>query len=225
MESRPSPILRLLMGWLTLSFILAWLPLVRSFMDGITYEWGTSYFGVQFSGAGLTGDLWLLVALSVLAMWLLYRGWRNPTPPFAAVLLAWLGLAAADSLYTLLLGGGFHFEGATLGVSVSLSLVAPLLHVGFFVLAVIWSVRHRRKPHPEHLPTWTGTNLVLVGLVVALFPVQYILLSAGQGQEAKDVIGVLLTIGQWILISMAFFPWKPRRSMPGEIRLAKTISA
>lgn len=211
---------RLLLGWLTLSFVLAWLPLVRALMDGRTYEWGTRYFGIPFSGAGLTGDLWLLIVLSSLAIWLLYRGWRNPSRPFAAVLLAWLGLAAADSLHAVFTGGSFDFEGATLGVSVSLAIVAPLMHVGVFVLAVIWSVHQARSPHPGVRPRWTSTNAALGAMVVLLFPIQFLLLRAGQGQEAKDVIGVLLTIFQWFLISAALYPWRPRRSAPAAIRAA-----
>jgi hypothetical protein len=221
----PSLLHRVLMGWLTLTFVLAWLPLVRSLMDGITYEWGTRYFGVPFSGAGLTGDLWLLVAQTALAIWLLYRGWRDPSPPFPAVLVAWLGLAAADALFGVLTGGEFHFEGATLGVNVLLATVVPVLHVGFFCLALVWAVRQRGSTEPEIRPAWTGTNTALVGLVVLLFPVQFLLLYSGQGQEAKDVIGVLLTISQWFLISAALYPWEQRRSAQAALTTADTIRA
>lgn len=183
---------RILMGWLTLIFVLAWLPLVRSFIDGISYEWGTRYFGIPFSGAGLTGDLWLLIVLTSLGVWLLYRGWRYPSRPFPAVLLAWLGFLAADSLYSVVTAPEvYRFEGATLGVDVSLATFAPLLHIGFFCLALLWTVRQRRGNEPEARPAWTGTNTALLVLVVLLFPVQFLLLRSGQGQEAKDTIDVL----------------------------------
>lgn len=216
---------RALMGWLTLTFVLAWLPLVRSLLDGITYEWGTRYFGVSFSGAGLKGDLWLLVAQTALAMWLLYRGWRDPSPPFPAVLLAWLGLLAADALHGIVTGGAFQFEGATLGVNVSLAIVAPLLHVGFFCLALVWAFRERVSGNPEIRPAWTGTNSALLGLVVLLFPIQFFLLRSGQGQEVKDVVGVLLTICQWFLISAALYPWNRSGSARGALTGSDVVRA
>lgn len=212
----PSPVRRVLMGWLTLSFVLAWLPLLRAFMDGTSYQWGARYFGVQFSGAGLTGDLWLLVAQTALGVWLLHRGWRHPAAPFPAVLLAWLGFAAADSVYARVAEGGLHFEGATLGVSLSPGTVLPLLHVGFFCLALAWVARGGEGAAAR--PAWHAANTALLGVVALLFPVQFLLLRAGQGQEAKDVIGVLLTISQWILLSAALYPWRPRqaaRAAPG----------
>lgn len=216
----PSPLRRVLMAWLTLTFVLAWLPLVRSLMDGTSYRWGTRYFGVSFSGAGLAGDLWLLVALTAFGLWLLFRGWRDPSPPFPAALLAWLGLLSANSLFNLLTEpGGYRFQGATLGVDVSLAAVAPLLHVGFFCLALVWAARGETSGERGARPAWTATNTALAGLVVLFFPAQFVLLRSGQGQEAKDVVGVLLTISQWLLVSAALFPWRSRgssRTVAGE---------
>ena len=218
MAPRPPTLLHgVLMGWLTITFVLAWLPLVRSLMDGVTYEWGTRYFGVPFSGAGLMGDFWLLVGLTALGLWLLYRGWRDPSGPFSAVLLAWLGFVAADSIHLVVTAPErYRFEGATLGVNVALATVAPLLHVGFFGLALWWVPRKRASAEPGTRPAWTGTNSALLGLVVLLFPVQFLLLRSGQGQEAKDVIGVLLTVCQWLLISAALYPWCPSHAARAE---------
>lgn len=209
---------RLVLGWLTLTFVLAWLPLVRCVMDGTSYEWGTRYFGLSFSGAGLTGDLWLLLVQTTLGLWLLYRGWRDPSPPFPAVLLAWLGLVAADALYNIFTGAAVQFEGATLGVNVSLATVAPVLHLGFFCAALAWALWSRSRIQLEPRPSWTGTNKALLAGVVLLFPVQFLLLRYAQGQEIKDVVGVLLTIAQWFLISAALYPWKHDPSMVGSVR-------
>lgn len=85
------------MGWITLVFVFAWLPLLRCFVDGVSYQWGTRLFDTRFSGAGQAGDLWLLVAPTALGDRLLFRGCRDPSRPFDVVLLAWLGLGAADS--------------------------------------------------------------------------------------------------------------------------------
>lgn len=206
--------LRVLMAWLTLTFIFSWLPLVRSVMDGVSYEWGTRWFGVPFSGAGLTGDLWLLVAQAAFGLWLLYLGWRRPEPPFPPVLLLWLGLLTANSLFNALTSpDAYRFQGDTLGVDVSLASFAPLLHGLFFILALHW-VGRRRWTEATSRPVWTRTNTGLIGLVLLLLPVQFVLLRAGSGQSADDVIGVLLTIGQWFVISAALYPWGGRASRP-----------
>ena len=53
--------------------------MVRGAFDGPTYNWGTSYFGKQFSGSGTGGgDYWLLVVKSIFAItrsvsWLAWR--------------------------------------------------------------------------------------------------------------------------------------------------------
>lgn len=206
----PTLVRYVLVIWLTLSFLFSWLPLLRSLMDGTSYEWGTRYFGVLFSGAGLAGDLWLLVVQTALGIWLLYYGWRDPTSPFSATLLVWLGFQAADGLHGVATGGAFHFEGATLGVDVSLGTMLPLLHVGFFCLGLWWVVHYGARENPGTRPAWTGTNTVVLGLAILLFPVQFLLLRSGQGQEANDVAGVLLTILQWFLISAALYPWRRR---------------
>ena len=51
----------LLMSWLTLIFLTAWLPMLRGAMDGASYEWGAALLGAQFSGAGTSGDYWFVV--------------------------------------------------------------------------------------------------------------------------------------------------------------------
>lgn len=222
----PSPLRRALMAWLTLTFVLAWLPLVRSLMDGASYEWGTRYFGIPFSGAGLAGDLWLLVALNAFGLWFLFRGWRDPSPPFPAALLAWLGLLSANSLFNVLTEPErYRFQGATLGVDVPLAAVAPLLHVGFFCLALVWAARGEAGGEGGARPGWTATNTALAGLVLLLFPLQFLLLRSGQGQEAKDVIGVLLTIFQWLLVSAALFPWGHRAPSQAQGTMAERAPA
>ena len=35
----------LLMSWLTLTFLTAWLPLLRGAMDGASYQWGGGLLG------------------------------------------------------------------------------------------------------------------------------------------------------------------------------------
>jgi hypothetical protein len=57
--------------------IIVWLPLVRTIMDGVTYQWGNRYLGMQFGGKGMGGDFWILPLLTAFSLTLLYLGWRG----------------------------------------------------------------------------------------------------------------------------------------------------
>lgn len=52
----------ILMGWISLLFLFGWLPLLRSLMDGPSYQWGTTLLGLRFAGAGIAGDFWFLIS-------------------------------------------------------------------------------------------------------------------------------------------------------------------
>jgi hypothetical protein len=62
---------RLLLWWTALTFLATWLPLVRSVMDGQSYEWGTTVFSWHFGGHGLSADYWLLIVKAVVGIGLL----------------------------------------------------------------------------------------------------------------------------------------------------------
>ena len=49
---RPDLVLRALLGWTSLTFLLAWLPFIRSPMDGDSYTWGLAWFGQTIGGTG-----------------------------------------------------------------------------------------------------------------------------------------------------------------------------
>lgn len=217
-DRRPDRLLRIVMAWTVLTFVLAWLPLVRCLFDGSSYEWGTRVFGARLGGAGLEGDLWFLVLETAFGIWLLHQGWRRRGPAFRVGLVGWHAFLAAQAVYAVATAPeAFRFEGATLGVEVSLALLAPVLTLGFLALAVVWAVRHRGRPAVAP-PPWTRLNTFLTVAVVLLFPVQFVLLRTGRGQEATDQIGVLLTIGQWLLLAAALYPWRPRRRGEREVR-------
>jgi hypothetical protein len=100
------------------------------------------------------------------------------------------------------------FEGATLGVALSFERIAAGIYGLLFLLAATWALLGR----PEPASRWTGLNTALLATAVLMLPVQYLLLRTGQGQEARDVIGVLMTMGQWLLISLSLAPWPGRGS-------------
>jgi len=43
--------------------------------------------------------------------------------------------------------------------------------------------------------------------LIALLPVQFVLLHFGKHQSTSDVIGVLITIFQWLFVANAFRPY------------------
>lgn len=174
-------------------------------MDGPSYEWGTTFFSWHFGGQGLSADYWFLIVKAVLAIALLYAGWRHPSPKTAAALAAWQILLAADTLYGAITDpNGFRFRGDTLGLDISLTWIAPTLATVFAIIAIWWIrefSRHPIEPYPQPDPRFINARL---WMVVALIPVQWILLRSGHGSDWRDVSGVVLTMLQWLLLSLAF---------------------
>lgn len=193
-----------LMVGLTAAFVMAWLPLIRSLLDGPTYEWGLTLFGRQFSGAGLSGDYWFVSLEATFGVILLFLGWRAPGALFKILSLFFTGAMFADTLYSaFVLGEGQTFEGATLGVAVSVGTIFMVLYGLMFALALVWAAFGR----PGRPPRWSIANSALLTLAILLLPVQYLLLSTGEGREISDQFGVLITMGQWLLVSLSFVPW------------------
>lgn len=203
-EQRSYRSYRLLLWWTALTFLAAWLPLIRSLMDGSSYEWGTTFFSWHFGGRGISADYWLLIVKVSLAIALLYAGWSRPSPKTAAALAGWQILLAADTLYYAITDPrGFRFRGDTLGVDISLTWIAPMLATVFAIIALWWVRELSRRP--VMLPPRPDTRFIGARLwvVVAIIPVQWILLHYGRGTDWYDVSGVVLTMLQWLLLSLA----------------------
>jgi hypothetical protein len=195
----------LLMSWLTLTFVTAWLPFVRSAMDGPSYEWGSGLFAWQFSGAGLAGDYWYAALMAVIGLGFLVIGWRRPNGPFRLLLVGWLALMFANTLYNVTTApDDYRFEGATLGVDISLVVVAPAFAAAMLGLALFWLQKAPNLP----VPPLARTNAILVAVSILLLPIQFALLSSGQGQDSNDVVGVLLTMAGWALLSAGLGVWR-----------------
>jgi hypothetical protein len=201
----------LLMAWLTVTLLAAWLPLLRGAFDGPSYQWGTELLGFRFAGAGLGGDYPFLIVKAAVALALLGFGWRRPNGAFRPALVAWLAMGLVDTLFNVITApGDFRFRGDTLGVDVSLVLAAPALDAAMLGLAMWWSIRAPALP----VPPLARANMVLLTAAVLLLPVQYALLSSGRGQQANDVVGVLLTIAGWFLLSAGLGLWRLGRPQP-----------
>jgi hypothetical protein len=61
MPWKPDKLLKAILIWTAISLILIWLPLVRGFMEGDSYEWRNSLWGVDIGGHGMHGHYWILV--------------------------------------------------------------------------------------------------------------------------------------------------------------------
>lgn len=202
---------RLLAFWLLVWGLFAWLPLVRSIFDGDTYEWGTTWFGTQIGGAGLTASLALLAVKTILVAATLWVLLRRVTPWNVALPLLWTGLLLADGIHGMVANpDGFWFHGDTLNIHLNLGYLIPAFNAVFFIVAAVHSLRKRSSA--ESLPL-TETNVRWLVVLAALLPVQFVLLRFGAPHATTDEIGVLLTIAQWFLLGAALRRVRPRRAL------------
>lgn len=205
---KPDRLLRAILIWTAVTLIIVWLPFVRGLMDGDSYQWGNYFFGIQFGGRGLHGDYWLLVIEAAFGILLLYLGWRGARPPFHWLLLLWQILMAAQACYNSFTSPeDYRFKGDTLGVDVSLAWVGPVLFGGFALLSVLWVMRDLRTQREKVVPKWSRANSVFLLIVLALLPIQFVLLRFGEQHGTGDQLGVIFTMAQWVLINFALFPW------------------
>lgn len=199
--------LRLLLGWVTFHLVFSWLPLVRCVMDGESYAWGTSHFGVMFHSRGLERpDVWLLVFKSALFGTLIYLGARGAGRLFQGLIVLWTLVLTADVTFAVATDpDGMEFHGDTLGIHFNLGWILVPVVGAFALLALGWVVHEWRRGHPAVAPPWGRTNRNLVLTCLLLLPVQFVLLRFGEPHGMTDKIGVLLTIAQCPLFTVALW--------------------
>jgi hypothetical protein len=217
---RKDPLRAAILCWTALvSGILVWLPLVRGATQGSAYQWALAD---GIGGHGIGGDYWMLVPAAAFVIALLYFGWRGGRPPFHGLLLAFhLPLAVAVTYAAWNNPRGFRFEGATVGLDVSLALVGPVLFCGFATAAIFWVVRDvpvRRAQEPVPW-VWTRATRARLLLCVFLIPLEVVMFRSGGIQSASNLIGVALVGWQWVLLNLILarargssaLPHAPRR--------------
>jgi hypothetical protein len=207
-SGRSDRLLQGLLSWTALTTLVFWLPFVRGLFDGVTYQWG----GFGFSGRGTGGDYWFVAGASALAIALQYLAWRGPRAPFYVLFGGWhLYLAFTTASAAISDPASLRFQGETLGVDVSFAIAAPVFMGAAAVLVLFWIVRDARSG--ESRPAWsdwTPRNTRWVLALAALLPIQLLLLRAGEPHGTTDQIGVLITIAQWFLLSIALGPGRKR---------------
>ena len=197
----------LLWIWISFRTILPWLVFFRLTFEGNSYSWGTDYFGRMFYSSGLArADFLVIYALLAMSLFLLFQLRKQNFKLIAPVLVVYLGFFAADALYALLRGEPIIFQGDTLGVTVNLSTPFFVLQFGMFVVAIAWWLGVRdiaTGPGPQPMARY---KQVIVKICIAIVPLQLLLLIFGEPHELTDEIGVILTILQWIMLAVAFYP-------------------
>lgn len=212
---KPGRVRAALAVWIACLLIFSWLPLVRVVMDGGSYRWGTTHFGVSFGGAGWSPDVWLLVFKTALLGGLLYGTLRAPSRPIRGAVALWSVALAADVVQGVVARpGGLVFHGDTLGIRLNLGWPALLVTCGFAALAIYWAVRDAGDPAPGRRAPWTSADRFGLVLFLALLPVQFVLLRFGEAHGATDAAGVLLTIGSVPLLAWALWPRAGARYAP-----------
>jgi hypothetical protein len=204
MPWRPDPLLRAVLLWTSLlGSVFIWLPLVRGLTQGAAYPW---MLVAGIGGRGVGGGYWMLVPMVVWVLGLLYLGVRSARPPFHVLLLAFhLPLAAAALYAAWFRPDVFHFEGATIGASLSFGYLAPAVIVAFAAAAVVWVVRDLRRGQARPAPPWqwTRANRIRLALVLALLPVEFVLFHSGGIQSPANLAGVFLVFWQWVMVNVA----------------------
>jgi hypothetical protein len=204
---RPDLLLRVLLGWTSLTMLLGWLPFIRTPMDGATYTWGVAWWGMAAGGTGLTLQYWVPVVTVALGVAIVALGCRGARAPFPWLLLGWHAALFSNFTHMALTSPeSFRFQGDTAGIDFSLAWVGPLLTGAFLAAALFWVVRDRRKGGAHVPPAWGRVNTVWLGALIALLPVQFVLLRFGEPHGTTDLVGVIITIVQWMLLPTALRP-------------------
>ncbi len=200
---------------ISLTFMIAWLPFLRSVLDGRSYQWGINYFGFQLHGAGITPDFVFLVLQLALFAGLFIAMYRVRNRLVYYVLLAvWFFHTFGNLLADIIVNGDSVFEGDTLGVKVSLTWIVVPLSV--LALSLIFmEIRADRRAAPQEIP-WVAKNRNLLWLILlGPLPVQAVLLATGKPHGLTDQIGVVMTILQSFLIPVILRPY-PGKTRVGE---------
>lgn len=201
---QPDRLLHVLLTWTSLTTLVFWLPTIRGAFDGPSYEWGLA--GMR--GAGLSGDSWFPILGAALACWLVTRGWRGARTPFRWVFPAWHAtLAVVVTERAIALGDRLTFEGATLGVSIPLQWIGPLLFGAVACAAICWARRDLRSSARLLVPPRDAINRSFASVLLGLLPVMLLLLRFGEPHGLTDQVGVIIACGFWFCLPGVLNPW------------------
>ena len=211
---RRDPLLLVILWWTALlAGILVWLPLVRGATQGNTYRWELAD---GIGGRGVGGAYWLLVPGATFVLFLLYLGWRGGRRPFHWLLLGFhLPLAGAVTYAAWTHPQDFRFEGATVGVDVSLAVIGPVLFCGMAVATIVWVVHDLGTHRPRDLAPWAWTRASRIRLLLlfAMVPLEIVLFRSGGIRSTQNLLGVVFVGWQWVLVNRILAGRVPRKQL------------
>jgi len=191
---------------IALTFMLVWLPLLRSLFDGISYEWGMTYFGIIFRGAGISIDYLFLIAQMVFYAILFYSSyWSRQRWIFYVALVIWFLHNFGNLLMEIILEGDTMFHGETLNVHVSLTaIVIPLSIVTVLLIGLV--IRKDLLAENSQIQ-WSSGNNKRALIIFGVLPIQAVLFALGEPHGIIDQIGVIITILQCLLVPLVIRPY------------------
>ncbi|MEM7373851.1 MAG: ubiquinol cytochrome C oxidoreductase [Bacteroidota bacterium] len=206
----PHPAHSLLLHVMAFTFLLVWLPFLRSAFDGPSYQWGTSYFGIFFSGKGITpAYLFLVIQLVFYSMVFISIYWIRNRALMYVLTGLWFVHVFGNMMVSIARNPDAAFRGDTLGVNVPLLyIVIPLVLLAGAL--VYWMIQVDSKG-PEVSIAWNKKNRLMALLVFGPLPLQWLLLHFGSPPSTLDKIGVLITIIQCLSIPFVLKPYPRQR--------------
>ncbi|MGM5468657.1 hypothetical protein ACS386_00125 [Flavobacteriaceae bacterium LMO-SS05] len=192
-----------------ITFMLVWLPLLRCLFDGSTYSWGQTYFGFNLYSAGVQADYFMLFPFLILFILLYYSFyWVKNRTIFYVLLVLWWIHSLGNFIYDIIKNGDTGFEGDTLDVHISISMIVIPLSI-IMLLLMVAVIRKDRKLTEVNIP-WNKKNNLKAILILGVIPIQAILYATGEAHALTDEISVIITILQSFLIPIIFFPSKQK---------------
>ena len=187
------------------TFMLILLPLLRCLFDGVTYSWGTQIYGISFFSKGIQPDYFILFPLFAFYLFYYYSFYwiKNRTLFYIALVLWWL-LNFGNLLFDIIKNGDTMFHGDTLDVHISLTKII----IPFSVITLIWIIWIiiKDSKRPSDAIPWGKKNKKIGLLLLALIPIEAILLATGEPHALTDEIGVILIIIQSFATAFVFIP-------------------
>ncbi len=196
--------------FISITFMIVWLPFVRSIFDGKSYEWGTQYFGTTITGAGITPSFIFIIAQVALYSAIIIGLYRMKNRGLYGVLLGvWWVNVFGNLIFDIIKNGDTMFHGDTLNVHVSLTtIILPLAAVALFLI-----IQVQRTEKESVTISWTKKNSTLLNIFLAMLPILFLLLFSGEPHGITDQIGVIIAIAQCFYIPVIFRPYGYKHSV------------
>ncbi len=203
---KPRKVTNFLSILISLTFVIAWLPFIRSIFDGDSYQWGMRYFGLQLGGMGINEDFVFIVIQLFLYIFLIVSMYRVRNRKIYYLLLIWWWIHVFGNFISeIMMHGGSMLHGDTLNIHISTTWI--ILPLSLLTLVLVWlEIKSDLLQHQLLIP-WSEKNSLLLGLFMVSIPIQGLLLADGEPHGLTDIIGVLMGIIQAFLMLFIFKPY------------------